>query len=107
MTNKTMPERIHAGYKGYGERSWDTTENPTGNSVEYIRADLVTGDANEPLANGQNRWAVKSGIGWFVIVIHELPGGFFWYPSGNDYTIYDVNELSEIGPVIHPPKGKE
>lgn len=86
---------------------WDgepeLTQVVNGKSVEYVRADLAAGDASEPLEVGQYRWALKPGIGWFVVVIHKWHGDFFWYPSGNDYTIYAVDELSEIGPVIRPP----
>lgn len=111
MTDKAMPERIWA-YKDDGFTDFISMKGWKENGIvsdfegaEYIRADLVSAPSNadEPLRAGQYRWAMKNGIGWFVVVIHKRHGDFFWYPSGNNYTIYAVDELSEIGPAIRPP----
>ena len=66
---------------------------------EYVRADLAAGDAVEPLAEGQWRWALHLCGRWDVGRVDNRDGlcllidGADWYPE----------ELVEIGPVIHPP----
>ena len=111
MANKTdMPERIWAMEQD-GIRDFDNMSGWKENGIvsdfegaEYIRADLVQGDANEPLEEGQWRWALHQCGRWDVGRVDTEYGidelciiidGSAWYPD----------ELAKIGPVIRPPEG--
>lgn len=104
MTDKTMPERIYAGYDLEGCRTWSGFKPLPGGSNEYIRADLVHGDPIEPFEpfeNGQYRW-VEIGGQWIAGKIsgsskHNL---YFYDVDGNETPL---TALGVIGPVIRPP----
>ena len=109
MTDKKLPECI---YVREGNTQSFGRKVPKGPHAKYVRSDLAASDASEPLVHGQFRWAMKKidpwNVGWFVVVIRDphpdsmLPG-MVWHPTDSDYTTYSLDELSKIGPVIHPP----
>ena len=114
MANKTdMPEVITVHRVNNGENFPDNmhvTDLKPGvllddgiEECEYIRADLVQGDAKEPLEEGQWRWALHQCGRWDVGRVDTEHGidelcliidGSAWYPE----------EMAKIGPVIRPPE---
>lgn len=120
MTNKTMPERITVHRINNGETFPDNvsvTELKPGallpsniDECEYIRADLVAGDANEPLEDEQLRWArykyySDGSERWEVVkIIIEWDDDIkFATAVDADGTEMPAKEY-EMGPVIRPPE---
>ena len=118
MKDERMPEQIHV--KPYTEdgcyRLCSDNREEYGD-VEYVRADLVQGDANEPLAYGQYRWVKpnpdccnglkKQKTEWIVIrvdmMLDDLDFDFEVF-SFFDGAFFTEDEILEIGPVIRPPE---
>ena len=116
---KTMPERITV-YKDTNSGrfpdnlSLSISECDTGVlledgvvEAEYVRADLVQGDANEPLEDEQYRWVsvMFSSEKWQVAQVFNINS------DGSDDFIFYVGRISyrrnliaEIGPVLRPPE---
>ncbi len=117
MADKTMPDRIRVlqnfsriqitplceRVEHDGTYSAVDAQDEQATGIEYVRADLVAGDANESLADGQWRWAKqydhdewevwgvelickKMRLVWPGAMLSHLPETFY-----------------EIGPVIRPP----
>lgn len=81
---------------------------PTG-VQRYIRADLVAGDANEPLASGQYRW-IKQGSDdeWEPAFVSAFgpcddPDFEFTIIGEDDSISVEREDVAKIGPVIRPP----
>lgn len=79
------------------------------NPVEYIRADLVTGDANEPMEAGQCRWVrITKDSDWCVAEIRKGwidPMALVYFACGDEVE-ESVDDCYEWGPVIRPPVDK-
>ena len=115
MTDKAMPERINVHMitdSGTFPDNMRVTECSTGAMLpsnlieaEYIRADLVQGDANEPLADGQFRWAKRYKIKciWVMTrVVIDVDGTPFLI--SHDGLSRKASGYAIIGPVIRPPE---
>ena len=101
MKNETMPEQIYA-WGSYDIPRWSSANVYEG-TTEYVRADLVHGDPNEPLADGQWRWT-KSNIdeAWTPRQINEWGGRM--HVLFRDGGMLDPLTFEAIGPVIRPPE---
>ncbi len=111
MKSEQMPERIFAcrdtvvdAWGGTVEEGWHTAPQ-FDEEVEYVRADIADGDPNEPVTEGQHRWASLGGERLIVFVIEVAKC------CGRTEAIYRTTsgvvcfgfELDFIGPVIRPP----
>lgn len=107
MAKNTMPKRIWLT-EIFDEIKWRQRKQKH-DDVEYVRADLAAGDANEPLADGQYRWIKEDRnsswepalVEWFGI--GEV-GDFSFVLVGEDESIkLEAIDAFKIGPVIRPP----
>lgn len=122
MIDKTMPEYIFAcrdtvvdAWGGTVEEGWHTAPQ-FDEEVEYIRADLVTGDAKEPLKYGQYRWVklkdATEGEGstdWQIVRVDvdedERWNEVFVFISTHGLQYWE-DDIELIGPVIRPSEGR-
>ena len=72
--------------------------------AEYVRADAVLGDPNEPLENGQYRWVRhKSTPGMLDVARVSVDYDGVWMnETGGD--AYKSDQYVYIGPAIRPPE---
>ena len=108
MVNNTMPERIYAG-KILGSVRFELAPHKLeGVDAEYVRADLVQGDASEPLANGQWRWVkVSPDSPWQILYVAPEEDDFYrtvLCMHDSDGFFWNNSEVNAIGPVIRPPE---
>lgn len=113
MTNKAMPEKLFFDVAPIDVEQpgvWYVASTERGcvtEPTEYVRADLVTGDATEPLENGQYRWFVADYEDvWRVglvrtAVVDEWECFVFEIEPGDWVEDFST---SKIGPVIRPPE---
>ena len=117
MSNSAMPERIFIAYHGFDNKgcalAFDTSikmrDGTDFSPYEYVRADLIQGDANEPLEDGQYRW-IKTEHGWEPALVCHFGafdlGRFELMTTGEDESITLLeDDALQIGPVIRPPEG--
>ena len=107
MANNTMPEWIYVKpYKQDGCYRLCSDDQTERGDVEYVRADLVQGDANEQIEDGQLRWVKSSQGGKWIV------GAITNYGEGNDFFCnsdrFDgdmpIEDYFKIGPVIRLPE---
>lgn len=115
MTDKTMPKWIYVSYSGFDANGYAAAfdahvkmrDGTDFTPHKYIRADLVHGDPNEPLADGQVRWVRVDEEDSFTPAI--IKTGYFnkddlvYFVCGNECELY-VEDCYEWGPVIRPPE---
>lgn len=120
MTNKTMPERItvrhnlRTGGLSIAEEKIGILLPEDILEAEYVQADLATGDANEPLQDGQYRWImVRDSDFWqpalanhFDTTVVGGPEGYEFYLIAEDDCQVDYEDVLKFGPVIRPPEDK-
>ena len=121
MTNKTMPERIMVlmnftsaqvtpmcdRLEHDGTYSAADAESEHAMGTEYVRADLLQCDVNEPLEDGQYRWVrLSKDEGFIPATIHKdalRKDRLIYFICGNEMEDY-VEDCYEWGPVIRPPE---
>lgn len=108
MIVKEMPERVWC-FADKSKNRW-SKESFYENTVEYVRADIVSGDPNEPLEEGQYRWIKEHpGQEWGPARVWE---GDCSDTGSEDYLFSRTGSEEEnlcihaykIGPVIQPPE---
>lgn len=105
MIDNTMPERIYT-QRGSAMDVLGNNLPYLNEEVEYVRADLVAGNAKEPLEAGQYRWCRVNEDGkWEPVAILKSPfcDHLVYYITGDEMEDY-VEDCYEMGPVIRPPE---
>lgn len=110
MTDKTMPKEVWCGMDNASEcgGEWEAYAKPyAAYSAKYVRADLVQGDPDEPLAVGQTRWVrMYHGERWRAAEIgkSEVYDRLTYTICGEEDLAEHVEDCYEWGPVIQPPE---
>ena len=106
MTNKKIPEALCVRVDADGvPRIEDTSDGNCHIGFSYVRADLLQGDPNEPLADGQLRWVKSSQDGKWIVgeITNYGEGSDFFCNSDRFDGDMPIEDYFKIGPVIRPP----
>ena len=105
MTNKKIPEALCVRVDADGvPRIEDTSDGNCHIGFSYVRADLLQGDPNEPLAHGQFRWAKRYKVKCIWVMMRvAIDDDGTPYLISHDGLERKASKYAVIGPVIRPP----